>query len=85
MEEKIQEKLEEIEAEHGVGYARGRSWIIETDSDFAVPSVEDPWVIIVSSFQETTSSGQTTKARPCYLPMSGFPASIVVIAKIGHS
>ena len=63
VEEKIQEKLEEIEAEHGVCYARGRSWIIETDTDFAVPSVEDPWVIIVSSFQETTSSGQTTKAR----------------------
>jgi len=63
VEEKIQEKLEEIEAKYGVGYARGRSWIIETDIDFAVPNVEDPWVIIMSTFQETTSSGQTTKAR----------------------
>jgi len=63
VEEKIQEKLEEIGAKHGVGYARGRSWIIDTDIDFAVPSVEDPWVIIMSTFQETTSSGQTTKAR----------------------
>ena len=63
VEEKIREKLEEIETKHGVDYDRGRSRIIETDIDFAVPNVEDPWVIIMSSFQETTSSGQTTKAR----------------------
>ncbi|MFQ6044318.1 MAG: DpnII family type II restriction endonuclease [Candidatus Poribacteria bacterium] len=63
VEEKIREKLEEIETKHGVGYDKGRSRIIETDIDFAVPNVEDPWVIIMSSFQETTSSGQTTKAK----------------------
>jgi len=40
--------------------------MIETDIDFAVPSLEDPWVIIMSSFQETTSSGQTTKARDMF-------------------
>ncbi len=37
--------------------------MIDTDIDFAIPSVEDPWVIIMISFQETTSSGQTNKAR----------------------
>ena len=63
VEEKIREKLEDIEIKHGVEYAKGRSIIIETDIDFAVPDVENPWVIIMSSFQETTSSGQTTKAR----------------------
>lgn len=37
--------------------------MVETDIDFAIPSTDDPWVIIMSSFQETTSSGQTTKAK----------------------
>ncbi|MFQ6100146.1 MAG: DpnII family type II restriction endonuclease [Anaerolineae bacterium] len=63
VEEKIREKLEEIATRYGVGYGKGRSRIIETDIDFAVPDTEDPWVIIMSSFQETTSSGQTTKAK----------------------
>jgi len=63
VEDSIREKLDEIEAKHGIGYGHGRSRVIETDLDFAVPSTEDPWVIIMCSFQETTSSGQTTKAK----------------------
>jgi len=63
VEERIQAKLEELKAKHNVGYGKGRSRMIDTDIDFAVPGVDDPWVIIMSSFQETTSSGQTTKAR----------------------
>ncbi len=63
VEDKIREKLEEITTRYGVGYGKGRSRIIETDIDFAVPDTDDPWVIIMSSFQETTSSGQTTKAK----------------------
>jgi len=63
IEGKIQEKLEDIQTKYGVSYGKGRSRIIETDIDFAVPNIDDPWVIVMSSFQETTSSGQTTKAR----------------------
>ncbi len=63
VEDKIRQKLEEIKDKHGVGHGKGRSRIMETDLDFAVPNAEDPWVIIMSSFQETTSSGQTTKAK----------------------
>jgi len=63
VEDKIREKLEDIKGKHGVSYGKGRSRIIETDIDFAVPNAEDPWVIIMSSFSETTSSGQSTKAR----------------------
>ena len=62
VEDKIRQKLEEIKAKHGVGHGKGRYRVIETDLDFAVPN-DDPWVIIMSSFQETTSSGQTTKAK----------------------
>jgi hypothetical protein len=63
VEEKIHQKLREIQSRYGVPFNSGRSRIIETNIDFAVPGVDDPWVIIMSSFQETTSSGQTTKAR----------------------
>lgn len=63
VEGKIQEKLDAIEAKYGVGYEKGRSRIIDVDIDFAIPTLEDAWVIIMSSFQETTSSGQTTKTR----------------------
>ena len=63
IEDEIRRKLTGIEAKYGIGYEKGRSRFIETDIDFAVPILEDPWVIVMSSFQETTSSGQTTKAR----------------------
>lgn len=63
VEDRIRQKLIKIEAAHGVGYAKGRSRMIETDIDFAIPHLNDPWVILMSSFQETTSSGQSTKAR----------------------
>ncbi|MCS7259731.1 MAG: hypothetical protein NZ765_02980 [Anaerolineae bacterium] len=63
MANRIRQQLEHIQATHSIGYASGRSPLIETDIDFAIPSVHDPWVIIMSSFQETASSGQSTKAR----------------------
>ena len=63
VEDNIAERLSDIEARHGIGYNKGRSHFIDTNIDFAVPDVDDPWVIIMSSFQETTSSGQTTKAK----------------------
>ncbi|MCI0560870.1 MAG: hypothetical protein MN733_20490 [Nitrososphaera sp.] len=63
VEATIKGKLEEITAKYGVGYEQGRSRFINVDMDFAIPTLQDPWVIIMSSFQETTSSGQTTKAR----------------------
>jgi hypothetical protein len=47
----------------GVPFEQGRSRMIETDIDFAVPSLDDPWIIIMSTFQETTSSGQSNKTR----------------------
>ncbi|MBW8010951.1 MAG: hypothetical protein FVQ83_06880 [Chloroflexi bacterium] len=59
VEGKIEKKLVEI----GTPYGKGRSKIIETDIDFAIPNTDDPWIVIMSTFQETTSSGQTNKTR----------------------
>ncbi|MBU2610842.1 MAG: hypothetical protein KJ606_07850 [Chloroflexi bacterium] len=63
VENLIRQELARIQTHHGIPYEKGRSRIIDTDIDFAVPNVEDPWIIIMSSFQETTSSGQTNKTR----------------------
>lgn len=63
VEDKIQQDLDRIQNKYRIPYGQGRSRMVETDMDFAIPTLEDPWIIIMSSFQETTSSGQTTKAR----------------------
>jgi len=63
VEAQIRKRLEAIQEQHGVGFEQGRSRFVRVDIDFAIPSLDDPWVILMSSFQETTSSGQSTKAR----------------------
>jgi len=63
VEATIQAHLEEIQSHYGIGYEKGRSRFVNVDIDFAIPSLQDPWVIVMSSFQETTSSGQTIKTR----------------------
>lgn len=66
VEEQIKQRLQVIQDRYGIPYAQGRSLLFNTNLDFALPGLEDPWVIIMSSFQETTSSGQTTKARDMF-------------------
>jgi hypothetical protein len=63
VENLIRQKLTEIQVKYGVPFAQGRSRTINTDIDFASPTLDDPRIILMSSFQETTSSGQTTKVR----------------------
>lgn len=64
VEENIKEKLDEINEKYGVTYEREKniSWL-ERNMDFVIPNKENPHVIIESSYQITTSSAQTTKAR----------------------
>jgi hypothetical protein len=63
VEGKIQIELERIRNKYGIGFQKGKSRIIHTNIDFAIPNLDDPWIVIMSSFQETTSSGQTNKAK----------------------
>lgn len=63
VEERIERELINIKEKYGVNYGRGTSRIINTKIDFAIPGTEDPWVIIMVSFMETTSSDQSTKTR----------------------
>lgn len=63
IEEIIGKRLEAIKSKYGIDYGRGRSRIVDVDVDWAVPGIENPWVIVMVWYQETTSSGQTTKTR----------------------
>lgn len=63
VEARIRKSLEEIQEQYGIGFEQGQSRFVNVNIDFAIPSLDDPWVILMSSFQETTSSGQSTKAR----------------------
>ncbi len=62
----IRDELEKIKLKYGVSYEKGRIDLIHTDADWVVPSKNDSHVIIMVSYQETTSSGQTNKARDMY-------------------
>lgn len=62
----IGDGLERIKLKYGVSYDKGRIDLIHTDADWVVPGKEDPYVVIMVSYQETTSSGQTNKARDMY-------------------
>lgn len=63
VEAQIRGRLEAIRERYGIGFEQGRSRFVNVNIDFAVPSLDDPWVVLMCSFQETTSSGQSTKAR----------------------
>lgn len=63
VENQIREQLRRIHERYGIGFESGQSLLLKVKVDFAVPSLEDPWVIVMSSFQETTSSAQSTKVR----------------------
>jgi len=63
IEELIKDELEKIRIKYGIEYNRGKTDLIDVTVDWAIPNLNDPYVIIMSSYNETTSSGQSTKAR----------------------
>lgn len=65
VEELIRKQLEKI----GLLYGKGKTEIVDVTVDWAIPTVKDPQIVIMSSYQETTSSSQSVKAREmirCY-------------------
>lgn len=62
VENDIAKKLDELASKYGITYTREKfiNWI-NRNMDFCIPNELDPYVIIESSFQTTTASGQTTK------------------------
>jgi hypothetical protein len=62
VEDLIAQQLDKLSHKYGITYTREKfvSWI-KRNLDFCIPNEDDPYVIIESSFQVTTGSGQTTK------------------------
>lgn len=59
----IREKLDDIEQKYGVSHSKGQIHFLGKEVDHAIPSTEDTWVMIMSSYMETTSSSQTARAN----------------------
>lgn len=59
----IRSKLDRIEQEYGATHAKGQVQLIGKEIDHAIPSTLDPFVMIMTSYMETTSSNQTTRAN----------------------
>jgi ribosomal protein L29 len=49
---RMREVLEKLKEKHKVGYESGYSRVAKMITNFSIPSLEDPWVVILSSFQE---------------------------------
>jgi hypothetical protein len=63
VEDLVRKQLERIRDTYGVGFAHGQVSLVQKEVDFAIPSVEDPHVMIMVSYMETTSSSQTARAN----------------------
>jgi hypothetical protein len=59
----IREYLEYIYLRYGVGYQKGQVLLVGKEVDHAIPSTHDPYVLIMTSYMETTSSSQTQRAN----------------------
>jgi len=59
----VQERLERIHSIYGVAHAHGQVGFLGKEVDYAIPSTDEPYVMIMVSYMETTSSGQTSRAN----------------------
>lgn len=63
IERQVAEVLDQIEKKWGVPHAHGQVRLLGKEVDHALPSLEEPYVMIMVSYMETTSSGQTVRAN----------------------
>lgn len=59
----IRQKLDEITSKYGVPHDKGQVQLIGKEVDHVIPSKDDPIIMIMTSYMETTSSSQTVKAN----------------------
>lgn len=65
IEELMREKVKLIAQDYGFSYDKGqvKSMALDKEVDLVVPSLMDPHILIMCSYMETTSSGQTARAN----------------------
>lgn len=59
----IEAQLEEIALKYGVRHEHGQVRLVGKEVDHAIPSLADPYVLVMTSYLETTSSNQTQRAN----------------------
>lgn len=59
----IRNHLDDLQAKYGITHAKGQVGFLGKEVDHTIPSLENPYVMIMVSYMETTSSGQTTRAN----------------------
>jgi len=63
IEKLIQHFLDGIGKKYGVTHAHGQVVLVGKEIDHVIPSLENAYVMVMVSYMETTSSGQTTRAN----------------------
>lgn len=63
VEAMIRQYLDNLKTKYGVGHAHGQVALVQKEVDFSLPSLDEPHVMIMSSYMETTSSNQTARAN----------------------
>ena len=59
----VEERLQKSLTDTGLSSVKGRVPFLGKEVDLAVPNVDDPQILIMISYMETTSSSQTTRAN----------------------
>lgn len=59
----IRSKLDAIEHKYGISHDKGQVQLVGKEVDHAIPTKTDPYALIMTSYMETTSSSQTTRAN----------------------
>jgi len=70
----IRKTLDEIYQKYGVTHAKGQVQLVGKEVDHAIPSIHEPYVLIMTSYTETTASSQTQRAnehRDMFLKIQG--------------
>lgn len=63
IEREVRTVLDTIQQKYGVPHAHGQVVLVGKEVDHAIPSLEDPYVMVMVSYMETTSSSQTARAN----------------------
>jgi len=63
VERRIRTILDGIKVNYGVDHAHGQVALVGKEIDYAIPSLEEPYVMVMVTYMETTSSGQTARAN----------------------
>ena len=63
IERRISNLLDELQDRYGVSHAHGQVALVGKEVDHVIPSLEEPYVLVMVSYMETTSSGQTARAN----------------------